>query len=73
MLPNQGIFKLGQLAEGALHQIKRHDYERPFGTNDVAMARLCKFAGSHECAASFTDHAILFRRRLRNAPPKLGQ
>ena len=57
--------KLDALAEGALHQISRHDYERLFGTNSAALGRLRNFAQSHLCAASFADHAILFRRRLQ--------
>jgi hypothetical protein len=32
--------RLDALAEGALHQITRHDYERLFGVNNAALGRL---------------------------------
>ncbi len=68
--------KLESLTEGALHQIARRDYERLFGTNSAALVRLRNFAKSHDCVASFADHAILFRRRVRTQSfptPCLGQ
>jgi hypothetical protein len=60
--------KLDALAEGALHQITRRDYERLFGTNSAALGRLRNFAKSHASVASFADNAILFRRRLQPRP-----
>jgi hypothetical protein len=60
--------KLDRLAEGAMHQITRHDYERLFGLNDVALGRLRNFAKNHSCVASFADSAILFRKKLRPVP-----
>jgi hypothetical protein len=57
--------KLDGLVDGALHQITGRDYERLFGKNDAALARLRSFAKSHECVASFGDDAILFRRRIQ--------
>lgn len=56
--------KLDALAEGGVLQITRHDYERLFGENDVAMARLRNFAQSHACIASFADGGIIFRKQL---------
>ncbi len=56
---------LDALAEGALHQITRRDYERLFGTNSAALGRLRNFAKSHSCVASFADEAVLFRRRSK--------
>lgn len=55
---------LDALAEGALDQMARRDYERLFGMNDVARGRLRHFAKSHGCVASFADDVILFRRQL---------
>lgn len=57
--------KLEALAEGAMHQILRGDYERLFGTNSAALGRLRNFATSHQCVASFADNAIVFRRRFQ--------
>ncbi len=64
--------QLDALAEGGLHRITRRDYERLFGENDAALARLRNFAKSHGCIASFTDGAILFRRQIE-AQPKQSQ
>jgi len=58
--------RLDALAEGALHQITRRDYERLFGENDAALGRLRNFAKGHQCVASFADQAILFRRRIQS-------
>jgi hypothetical protein len=55
---------LDELPEGALHHITRKDYERLFGFNDAALGRLRIFAKGHACIPSFTDGAILFRKRL---------
>ncbi len=67
--------ELEALVEGGLHQITRRDYERLFGTNDVALARLRNFAKSHACVASFADDAVLFRRQLqasdKHQPPAI--
>ncbi len=57
--------KLDALPEGGVLQISRRDYERLFGQDDVAMARLRNFATGHACIASFADGAIMFRKRLR--------
>jgi len=54
--------KLDHLAEGALFQISARDYERLFGSNDVAAAR--NFAKGHACITSHSDGAILFRKKL---------
>ena len=62
--------KLDGLAEGALHQMTRRDYERLFGKNDAALGRLRNFAKSHQCVASFAEEAILFRRRLATTRPR---
>ena len=56
--------KLDHLAEGALFQISARDYERLFGSNDVAAARLRNFAKGHACITSHSDGAILFRKKL---------
>ena len=56
--------KLDQLADGALVQISGWDYERLFGTNDVAALRLRHFAKGHSCVASHADTAILFRKNI---------
>ena len=56
---------LDRLAEGALLQISVHDYRRLFGANDIAMARLLHFAKGHACVTSYSDGAILFRRKLK--------
>ena len=55
--------KLDASVEDGVHQITLHDYERFFGTNEVALARPRNFARSHKCVASFSDRAILFRRQ----------
>lgn len=57
--------KLDHLAEGALFQISARDYERLFGSNDVAVARLRNFAKGHACVTSHSDGAILFRKNLK--------
>ncbi|HVX77499.1 MAG TPA: hypothetical protein VHB49_15305 [Bradyrhizobium sp.] len=57
--------KLDSLAEGALFQISHQDYERLFGINDAAAARLRNFAKGHACAVSHADHGILFRKHIR--------
>jgi hypothetical protein len=56
--------KLDHLAEGALFQISARDYERLFGSNDVAAARLRNFAKGHACVTNHSDGAILFRKKL---------
>ena len=56
--------KLDQLAVGALLQISGWDYERLFGTDDVAALRLRHFAKGHSCVASHADKAILFRKKF---------
>lgn len=56
--------QLDCLAEGAVFQMSGWDYERLFGINDVAAARLRNFASSHACVASHADNAILFRKKL---------
>ena len=56
--------KLDLLAEGALLQISGWDYERLFGTNDVAASRLRHFAKGHSCVTSHADKAILFRKKF---------
>ena len=56
---------LEALTAGGLLQITRRDYERLFGLNDAAMARLRNFARSHACVASFADEAVLFRKRVQ--------
>ena len=58
--------RLSALAEGAMCQITRRDYERLFGTNSAARGRLRHFAKSHECVVSHADHAILFRRQFHS-------
>jgi hypothetical protein len=55
--------QLDLLAEGALFRISARDYERLFGTNDVAAARLRNFAKGHACVASHSNQAILFRKQ----------
>ena len=59
--------RLDGLAEDALHQITRPEYERLFGANDVALGRLRNLAKIHSCMANFTDNVILFRKTLH--PP----
>lgn len=56
--------QLDQLTEGTLFQISARDYERLFGTNDVAVARLRNFARGHACVANHSNCAILFRKKL---------
>jgi len=56
--------QLDNLAEGAVLQISGWDYERLFGVNDVAAARLRNFATLHACVASHAKSAILSRKRL---------
>jgi hypothetical protein len=55
--------KLDELTEGALFQITSWDYASLFGSNDVAATRLRNFARSHVCVASYSDGAILFRKK----------
>ena len=57
--------RLDALAEGALLQITRRDYERLFGLNDATRGRLRNFATGHACVASFADEAVLFRKQLQ--------
>jgi len=56
--------KLDHLADGGILQIDAQDYERLFGTNDVATARLRNFAGGHCCVVSYANGAVLFRKRI---------
>lgn len=42
-------------------QISARDYQRLFGTNDAAAARLRNFARGHACVANHASQAILFR------------
>jgi hypothetical protein len=58
--------RLDGLADGALHQITRRDYERLFGANSAALGRLRNFAKSHECVASFSDAIVAFRKQVRS-------
>jgi hypothetical protein len=67
--------QLDSLAEGALFPISAQDYQRLFGTNDAAAARLRAFARGHACIANHSNGPILFRKNL--VPPddnfQLGQ
>jgi hypothetical protein len=63
--------KLDRLADGSLFQIPTQDYERLFGTNDAAAARLRNFARSHRCVASHSDGAVLFRKQLTRFDDKV--
>ena len=54
---------LNGLEEGAIHNLPRGDYDRLFGENDAAVGRLRNFAKGHNCAASFADGTIVFRKR----------
>jgi hypothetical protein len=56
--------KLDRLAAGALLEISSWDYQRLFGTDDVAAARLRHFARLHECVANHGPKSIVFRKKL---------
>ncbi len=56
--------KLDRLAERGILQINPQDYERLFGTNDVAAARVRNFARAHACVVSHADGAVLFRKKI---------
>lgn len=62
---------LDRMTEGALLQIEQRDYQRLFGENDAAVARLRHFAKGHACMASFADGVVSFRKLLQSAegPP----
>ncbi len=64
--------QLDSLSEGALFQISRRDYERLFGTGDVATTLLRNFATSHACVVAHADAAILFRKRLAHRDDAAG-
>ncbi|MBR0775327.1 hypothetical protein JQ543_19870 [Bradyrhizobium diazoefficiens] len=57
---------LSGLQAGAIHNLQRDDYERLFGENDAAVGRLRNFARGHNCAASFADGIIVFRKRVES-------
>jgi hypothetical protein len=59
--------QLEGLAEGALFQISGRDYERLFGTNDAAAARLRNFAAGNACVVNHSSQAILFRKGLERS------
>jgi hypothetical protein len=56
--------RLDGLMAGSLFEIGSRDYERLFGTNDAAAARLRNFARSHACVVSHSNGAILFRKQI---------
>jgi hypothetical protein len=56
--------RLDGLTAGSLFEIGSRDYERLFGTNDAAAARLRNFARSHACVISHFNNAILFRKQI---------
>jgi hypothetical protein len=56
--------ELDGLTEGASFPISSWDYERLFGANDVAAARLRNFAASLACHASHANNAIFFRKQF---------
>jgi hypothetical protein len=56
--------RLDGLTAGSLFEISSRDYERLFGTNDAAVARLRNFARSHACVVSHFNNAILFRKQI---------
>ena len=56
--------QLDELPEGALLQISRRDFERLFGSNDVAATLLRNFAVSHACVVAHANAAILFRKQI---------
>ena len=56
--------RLDGLTAGSLFEIGSRDYERLFGTNDAAAARLRNFARSHACVISHSNSAILFRKQI---------
>ena len=50
-----------KLTAGSLFEIGSGDYERLFGTNDAAAARLRNFARSHACVV---NNGIFFRKQI---------
>jgi hypothetical protein len=64
--------RLDGLSEGALFQISRRDYERLFGTSDVATTLLRNFATSHACVVVHANAAILFRKQIMQREDTAG-
>ena len=58
---------MDQLRSGEQVDIPRADYQRLFGENDVARARLDHFAKGHRCVAYWSPMAIV----LRQGPEKV--
>jgi len=56
--------RLDRLTSGSLFEIGAGYYERLFGTNDAAVARLRNFARSHACVVSHSNNTILFRKQI---------
>jgi hypothetical protein len=56
--------RLDRLAKGAVFEVSAWDYRRLFGVNDVAAARLRRFARLHACVASHGDKSIVFRKEF---------
>ncbi|UGY12360.1 hypothetical protein HAP48_0027290 [Bradyrhizobium septentrionale] len=54
--------RLDRLDPGAVLRISEHDYERLFGINEVAAAKVAQFAGTNRCVSIPGADAVYFRR-----------
>ena len=64
--------KLDLLESGGQFQVLHVDVERLFGMDDVARARLLRFAQGHGCLTVETDTGVTFRRVAEARATHLG-
>ncbi|MBR0697845.1 hypothetical protein [Bradyrhizobium lablabi] len=56
--------RLNRLDEGTILRISEHDYERLFGINHFAAARVAQFAKEHNCLTVPGTDAVYFRKQF---------
>ncbi|MCC8978327.1 hypothetical protein [Bradyrhizobium acaciae] len=54
--------RLDRLGAGGVLSISDHDYERLFGINEVAAAKVAQFARKHRCVAVPGEASVYFRK-----------
>ncbi|MBR1163710.1 MULTISPECIES: hypothetical protein [Bradyrhizobium] len=60
-------FRLDRLGAGAVLRISDRDYERLFGINEVAAAKVAQFARKHHCVSVPGEGSVYFRKSNSDA------
>ncbi|WP_076861386.1 hypothetical protein [Bradyrhizobium mercantei] len=59
--------RLDRLGDGAVLRISDRDYERLFGINEIAAAKVAQFARKHHCVSVPGAASVYFRKLNSNA------